>query len=67
MLFQKCHSVGSDTDGAIKCMVRAGAGVLLAFSHAPVIRLYHLETLEHLQDVSVQSGVNNMLDGQYIV
>ncbi|XP_057217655.1 rho guanine nucleotide exchange factor 10-like protein isoform X2 [Triplophysa rosa] len=36
-------------------MVRAGGGVWMAFSEGSSIRLYHTETLEHLQEINVST------------
>ncbi len=34
-------------------MVRAGGGVWMAFSEGSSIRLFHTETLEHLQEINI--------------
>lgn len=53
--------------GPIECMVKAGVGLLVAFSSRAVIRLYHLETLQHLQDISIASAVTPLLEGKQLV
>jgi hypothetical protein len=58
------HDLCKDTGGHIECMVKAGAGLLVSVKDRAVVRLFHLETFEPLQDISVASVVNIMLDGQ---
>lgn len=48
-------------------MVRAGGGVWMAFSEGSSLRLFHTETLEHLQEINIStpsayfsSGKSNM-------
>ncbi|XP_057715226.1 rho guanine nucleotide exchange factor 10 isoform X2 [Corythoichthys intestinalis] len=44
-------------------MVVAGVGIWIAFSTGSTLRLFHTETLEHLQDINVATPVNNILPG----
>ncbi|XP_077476533.1 rho guanine nucleotide exchange factor 10 isoform X1 [Stigmatopora argus] len=44
-------------------MVVAGVGIWIAFSTSSTLRLFHTETLEHLQDINVATPVNNILPG----
>ncbi|XP_077394922.1 rho guanine nucleotide exchange factor 10 isoform X2 [Festucalex cinctus] len=44
-------------------MVVAGVGIWIAFSSGSTLRLFHTETLEHLQDINVATPVNNILPG----
>ncbi|KAJ3613354.1 hypothetical protein NHX12_019604 [Muraenolepis orangiensis] len=44
-------------------MVVAGVGIWIAFSSGSTLRLFHTETLEHLQDINIATPVNNMLAG----
>ncbi|XP_061700066.1 rho guanine nucleotide exchange factor 10 isoform X3 [Syngnathoides biaculeatus] len=44
-------------------MVVAGVGIWIAFSSGSTLRLFHTETLEHLQDINIATPVNNMLPG----
>ncbi|XP_077411447.1 rho guanine nucleotide exchange factor 10 isoform X2 [Vanacampus margaritifer] len=44
-------------------MVVAGVGIWIAFSSGSTLRLFHTETLEHLQDINVATPVNKILPG----
>ncbi|XP_049595873.1 rho guanine nucleotide exchange factor 10 isoform X2 [Syngnathus scovelli] len=44
-------------------MVAAGVGIWIAFSSGSTLRLFHTETLEHLQDINIATPVNNLLPG----
>ncbi|XP_076835271.1 rho guanine nucleotide exchange factor 10 isoform X2 [Brachyhypopomus gauderio] len=44
-------------------MVVAGVGIWIAFSSGSTLRLFHTETLEHLQDINVAAPINNVLSG----
>uniref|UniRef100_A0A3P9QF42 Rho guanine nucleotide exchange factor 10 n=1 Tax=Poecilia reticulata TaxID=8081 RepID=A0A3P9QF42_POERE len=44
-------------------MVVAGVGIWIAFSSGSTVRLFHTETLEHLQDINIATTVNNILPG----
>lgn len=45
-------------------MVVAGVGIWIAFSARSTLRLFHTETLEHLQDINIATPVHSMLSGQ---
>ncbi|XP_071839879.1 rho guanine nucleotide exchange factor 10-like isoform X3 [Apostichopus japonicus] len=45
----------------VRQLVMAGIGVWVAFTASDTIRLFHLETLQVLQDISVSSPVNRMI------
>ncbi|XP_053365606.1 rho guanine nucleotide exchange factor 10 isoform X1 [Clarias gariepinus] len=44
-------------------MVVAGVGIWIAFSSGSTLRLFHTETLEHLQDINIATPVHNILSG----
>ncbi|XP_030643315.1 rho guanine nucleotide exchange factor 10 [Chanos chanos] len=44
-------------------MVVAGVGIWIAFSSGSMLRLFHTETLEHLQDINIATPVNSILSG----
>ncbi|KAL0969272.1 hypothetical protein UPYG_G00224820 [Umbra pygmaea] len=44
-------------------MVVAGVGIWIAFSSGSALRLFHTETLEHLQDINIATPVHNILPG----
>ncbi|KAJ7422578.1 Rho guanine nucleotide exchange factor 10 [Pitangus sulphuratus] len=48
----------------ISHMAVAGVGVWIAFTSGSTLRLFHTETLKHLQDVNIATPVHNMLPGQ---
>ncbi|KAK7142345.1 hypothetical protein R3I94_011883 [Phoxinus phoxinus] len=45
-------------------MVVAGVGIWISFSSGSTLRLFHTETLDHLQDINITTAVNNILPGQ---
>uniref|UniRef100_A0A6Q2Y9G7 DH domain-containing protein n=1 Tax=Esox lucius TaxID=8010 RepID=A0A6Q2Y9G7_ESOLU len=48
-------------------MVVAGVGIWIAFSSGSTLRLFHTETLEHLQDINTATPVHNTLAGKVSV
>ncbi|KAF3844696.1 hypothetical protein F7725_007859 [Dissostichus mawsoni] len=44
-------------------MVVAGVGIWIACSSGSTLRLFHTETLEHLQDINIATPVHNTLPG----
>ncbi|XP_067150323.1 rho guanine nucleotide exchange factor 10 isoform X4 [Apteryx mantelli] len=42
----------------------AGVGIWIAFTSGSTLRLFHTETLKHLQDINIATPVHNMLPGQ---
>ncbi|XP_067224054.1 rho guanine nucleotide exchange factor 10 isoform X2 [Chanodichthys erythropterus] len=42
-------------------MVVAGVGIWISFSSGSTLRLFHTETLDHLQDINIATAVNNIL------
>ncbi|XP_016047280.1 rho guanine nucleotide exchange factor 10 isoform X3 [Erinaceus europaeus] len=44
-------------------MAVSGVGIWIAFTSGSTLRLFHTETLKHLQDVSVATPVSHMLAG----
>jgi len=56
-----CNESGSH----IQCMVKAGVGLMVSLRERSVIQLYHIETLEYLQDVNVASAVMLTLNGAF--
>uniref|UniRef100_A0A3B4AB77 DH domain-containing protein n=1 Tax=Periophthalmus magnuspinnatus TaxID=409849 RepID=A0A3B4AB77_9GOBI len=45
-------------------MVVAGVGIWIAFSSGSSLRLFHTETLEHLQDINIATPVHSILLGK---
>lgn len=45
-------------------MVKAGSGVWMAFSSGSSIRLFHTETLEHLQEINIATRTTFLLPGE---
>lgn len=45
-------------------MVVAGGGIWIAFSSGSTLRLFHTETLEHLQDINIATPVHSILPGK---
>ncbi|XP_051895399.1 rho guanine nucleotide exchange factor 10-like protein isoform X2 [Pristis pectinata] len=49
----RCLDAHPDEDMNVTHMMKAGGGVWMAFSAGSSIRLFHTETLEHLQEINV--------------
>ncbi|XP_039317025.2 rho guanine nucleotide exchange factor 10 isoform X3 [Saimiri boliviensis] len=47
----------------ISHMAVAGVGIWVAFTSGSTLRLFHTETLKHLQDINIATPVHNMLPG----
>lgn len=47
-------------------MVIAGVGIWIAFTSGSTLRLFHTETLKHLQDINIATPVHHMLPGNWI-
>lgn len=60
---QKHHAIATAADGAIQCLVNSGVGLMVSFERQCVIRLVHMETFEHLQDVNVSAAVTELMRG----
>ncbi|XP_039385447.1 rho guanine nucleotide exchange factor 10 isoform X1 [Mauremys reevesii] len=48
----------------ISHMAVAGVGIWIAFTSGSTLRLFHTETLKHLQDINIATPVHNILSGQ---
>ncbi|XP_069462192.1 rho guanine nucleotide exchange factor 10 isoform X2 [Ambystoma mexicanum] len=48
----------------ISHMAVVGVGIWIAFTSGSALRLFHTETLEHLQDVNIAAPIHHMLSGQ---
>lgn len=60
----QCHFEAHQEEGmVISHMAVAGVGIWIAFTSGSTLRLFHTETLKHLQDVNVAPLVHNMLSG----
>lgn len=44
-------------------MAIAGVGIWVAFTSGSTLRLFHTETLKHLQDINIATPVHHMLPG----
>ncbi|XP_069096781.1 rho guanine nucleotide exchange factor 10-like protein isoform X2 [Pleurodeles waltl] len=52
-----------DPEVGVTQMVKAGSGVWMAFSAGSSIRLFHTETLEHLQEINIVTRTTLLLPG----
>ncbi|XP_014465926.2 rho guanine nucleotide exchange factor 10 isoform X1 [Alligator mississippiensis] len=48
----------------ISHMAVAGVGIWIAFTSGSTLRLFHTETLKHLQDINIATPIHNILSGQ---
>uniref|UniRef100_A0A663NAT7 Rho guanine nucleotide exchange factor 10 like n=1 Tax=Athene cunicularia TaxID=194338 RepID=A0A663NAT7_ATHCN len=53
-----------DAEASVTHMIKAGSGVWMAFSSGSSIRLFHTETLEHLQEINIATRTTFVLPGQ---
>lgn len=64
LFFLQNHFEAHQEEGmVISHMAVAGVGVWIAFTSGSTLRLFHTETLKHLQDVNIATPVHNMLPG----
>jgi len=61
--WQTTKDICKESSSHIECMVRCGVGLMVSLSERAVIQLYHLETLEYLQDINVASAITRTLNG----
>ena len=62
---QHMIEVDDNPKTSIKHLVTYGVGVWVSVWKCPSIKLFHSETLKHVQDISIASPVTNMQRGQY--
>ncbi|XP_072036200.1 rho guanine nucleotide exchange factor 10-like protein [Amphiura filiformis] len=55
--------VDRDSNQSVQHMVVAGVGVWVSFHTLDIIRLFHTETLQVLQDINVASPIGRMVSG----
>ncbi|XP_033641961.1 rho guanine nucleotide exchange factor 10-like isoform X3 [Asterias rubens] len=60
---QREFEVHQDSTQSVQSMVVAGVGVWVSFQTLDIIRLFHTETFEHLQDISLASPIGRMVAG----
>ena len=56
--------VHQDPSQSVQSMVVAGVGVWVSFQTSDIIRLFHTETLQVLQDISLASPIGRMVAGR---
>ncbi|XP_008046450.1 rho guanine nucleotide exchange factor 10-like protein [Carlito syrichta] len=61
---QQSFEAHQDEVVSVTHMVKAGSGVWMAFSSGSSIRLFHTETLEHLQEINIATRTTFLLPGQ---
>ncbi|XP_022370161.1 rho guanine nucleotide exchange factor 10-like protein isoform X5 [Enhydra lutris kenyoni] len=61
---QQSFEAHQDETVSVTHMVKAGSGVWMAFSSGSSIRLFHTETLEHLQEINIATRTTFLLPGQ---
>ncbi|XP_053431167.1 rho guanine nucleotide exchange factor 10-like protein isoform X2 [Nycticebus coucang] len=61
---QQSFEAQQDEAVSVTHMVKAGSGVWMAFSSGSSIRLFHTETLEHLQEINIATRTTFLLPGQ---
>ncbi|XP_074074383.1 rho guanine nucleotide exchange factor 10-like protein isoform X1 [Macrotis lagotis] len=61
---QQSFEAHQDEAVSVTHMVKAGSGVWMAFSLGASIRLFHTETLEHLQEINIATRTTFLMPGQ---
>lgn len=61
---QQSFEAHQDEAVSVTHMVKAGSGVWMAFSSGSSIRLFHTETLEHLQEINIATRTTFLLPGE---
>ncbi|XP_064027774.1 rho guanine nucleotide exchange factor 10-like protein isoform X1 [Pogoniulus pusillus] len=61
---QQTFEAHPDREASVTHMIKAGSGVWMAFSSGSSIRLFHTETLEHLQEINIATRTTFVLPGQ---
>ncbi|CAO2589755.1 Rho guanine nucleotide exchange factor 10-like protein [Lemmus lemmus] len=61
---QQSFEAHQDEAVSVTHMVKAGSGVWMAFSSGSSIRLFHTETMEHLQEINIATRTTFLLPGQ---
>ncbi|KAJ7420516.1 Rho guanine nucleotide exchange factor 10 like protein [Pitangus sulphuratus] len=61
---QQTFEAHPEAEASVTHMVKAGSGVWMAFSLGSSIRLFHTETLEHLQEINIATRTTFVLPGQ---
>uniref|UniRef100_A0A8C6JP84 Uncharacterized protein n=1 Tax=Melopsittacus undulatus TaxID=13146 RepID=A0A8C6JP84_MELUD len=61
--WQQTFEAHPDTEASVTHMIKAGSGVWMAFSSGSSIRLFHTETLEHLQEINIATRTTFVLPG----
>lgn len=63
-VLQQSFEAHQDEAVSVTHMVKAGSGVWMAFSSGSSIRLFHTETLEHLQEINIATRTTFLLPGE---
>uniref|UniRef100_A0A8C8S319 Rho guanine nucleotide exchange factor 10-like protein n=1 Tax=Pelusios castaneus TaxID=367368 RepID=A0A8C8S319_9SAUR len=61
---QQTFEAHPDEETSVTHMIKAGSGIWMAFSLGSSIRLFHTETLEHLQEINIATRTTFVLPGQ---
>ncbi|XP_048374793.1 rho guanine nucleotide exchange factor 10-like protein isoform X7 [Sphaerodactylus townsendi] len=61
---QQTFEAHPEEETCVTHMIKAGSGVWMAFSSGSSIRLFHTETLEHLQEINIATRTTFALPGQ---
>lgn len=64
---QQSFEAHQDEAVSVTHMVKAGSGVWMAFSSGSSIRLFHTETLEHLQEINIATRTTFLLPGEALL
>ncbi|NXH18023.1 ARGAL protein, partial [Bucco capensis] len=62
--WQQSFEAHPEAEASVTHMIKAGSGVWMAFSSGSSIRLFHTETLEHLQEINIATRTTFVLPGQ---
>ncbi|XP_034977118.2 rho guanine nucleotide exchange factor 10-like protein isoform X5 [Zootoca vivipara] len=61
---QQTFEAHPEEEASVTHMIKAGSGVWMAFSCGSSVRLFHTETLEHLQEINIATRTTFAIPGQ---
>ncbi|GFS22585.1 rho guanine nucleotide exchange factor 10 [Elysia marginata] len=60
LVVKATHALSPNAESAISHVVKAGVGIWVSFADSAYIKLYHTETMENLQEISIGNFVHRI-------
>ncbi|RUS71131.1 hypothetical protein EGW08_021110 [Elysia chlorotica] len=60
LLTKSTHTLSANFESGINQVVKAGVGIWVSFTDSAYIKLYHIETMENLQEISIGNFVHRI-------